>query len=82
VSTVYIDTPPPEGVNVALTLIDIPTAAKRIGCSRPHIYDLIAAGKLRRFNISATAKGSKTRVADEDVTAFIQASEQPLPRTA
>lgn len=64
-----------------MKLLTLEEAADRIGCSRTHIYDLIAAGKLRRFHISAKtgARKPKTRVADVDVDAFIQAAEAPIP---
>jgi excisionase family DNA binding protein len=53
-------------------------AAERLGCSRVHIYDLIAAGKLRRFNVSAKTGSTKTRVLDTDVDAYIAAAEMPV----
>src|SRR4051794_19495411 len=37
----------------AVNLLDIDEAAARLGCSDTHVYDLMSAGKLRRFNISA-----------------------------
>lgn len=57
-------------------LITVPAAASRIGCSRSHIYSLINAGKLRRFNIAL--RGSKVRVAEEDVERFISSIEAPI----
>jgi excisionase family DNA binding protein len=54
-------------------------AAKRLGVSRTHIYDLLAAGKLRRFNVSAKTGATKTRVADADIDAYIAAAEMPVP---
>lgn len=62
-----------------MNLLTIPEAAKRLGVSRPHVYDLIAAGKLRRFNVSAKPGATKTRVADTDVDAYIAAAEMPVP---
>jgi excisionase family DNA binding protein len=61
-----------------VNLLTIPQAARRLGCSRTHIYDLIAAGRLRRFNVSAKTGATKTRVADTDVDAYIAAAEMPL----
>jgi hypothetical protein len=40
---------------------------------------LIAAGKLRRFNISAKSGATKTRIVDVDVDAYITAAEMPAP---
>lgn len=61
-----------------MNLLTLQQAADRIGCSRPHVYDLIAAGKLRRFNISAKPGATKTRVADEDVDQYIRDAEMPV----
>lgn len=65
-----------------MVLLTPQQAADRIGCSRPHVYDLIAVGKLRRFNISAKTGSTKTRVADTDVDAFIAAAEMPVKASA
>ena len=61
-------------------LISVTEAAERIGCSRGHVYDLITAGKLRRYDIGL--KASKTRVSDEDVERFIASAEKPAKATA
>lgn len=58
-----------------MRLITVPDAAKLIGCSRGHIYNLLAAGKLKRHDIAL--KGTKTRLSDEDVERFIRESEIP-----
>lgn len=57
-------------------LIPVTEAALRLGCSRAHVYDLIAAGQLRRHNISL--KGSKTRVSEVDLDRYIRDSEVPV----
>lgn len=62
-----------------MNLLTIPQAAERLGVSRTHVYDLIAAGHLRRFNVSAKPGSTKTRVADTDVDAYIANAEMPLP---
>jgi excisionase family DNA binding protein len=64
----------PPGVN----LLPPQKAADRIGCSRTHVYDLVAAGKLRRFNVSAKEGATKLRVADVDVDAYIRSAEMPV----
>lgn len=51
-------------------LISVPAAAERIGCSRSHVYNLIAAGRLKPYDISLKGR-SKTRLAEEDVDRFI-----------
>lgn len=62
-----------------MKLISVPDAAEMIGCSRSHVYNLIAAGKLRRYDIALI--GSKVRLSDEDVARFITEAEKPI-RTA
>lgn len=49
----------------------IPAAAAQLGCSRSHVYDLIARGELRTVNISARGR-SKTRVRADDIAEFIE----------
>ena len=51
-------------------LISVPAAAERIGCSRSHVYNLIAAGRLKPYDISLKGR-SKTRLAEADVDQFI-----------
>lgn len=58
-----------------MKLISVPEAAARIGCSRGHIYNLLAAGRLKRHDIAL--KGTKTRLSDEDVDRYIRESEIP-----
>lgn len=48
----------------------IQDAAARLGCSRTHVYALIAAGELRAVNIALTGR-SKTRVRSDDLAAYI-----------
>lgn len=59
-----------------MNLLSVPEAAERLHCSRSHIYNLITAGKLTRYNIALT--GSKVRVSDEDVSRYIEESVQPV----
>lgn len=63
-----------------MNLISVPEAAERLQCSRSHIYNLIAAGRLRRYNIALT--GSKVRLSDEDVDRYIAESVQPVARVS
>jgi excisionase family DNA binding protein len=58
-----------------VNLLTIPQAAERLNCSWPYVYDLIAAKKLRRFNISAKPGSTKTRVAEADVAALARAAQ-------
>lgn len=48
-------------------------ASSVLGCSRTHIYGLIAAGKLRAVEIKASGR-SKTRVREDDLAEFIEAN--------
>jgi excisionase family DNA binding protein len=70
--------PAPASGAAHVDLLTVPQAAERIGCSRAHIYNLVAAGKLKRFDIAI--KGSKVRLSADDVSRYIAASEVPLPR--
>lgn len=63
-----------------MKLISVPEAARLIGCSRGHIYNLIAERRLKRYDIAI--KGSKIRLSDEDVERYIRAAERPLPGDA
>jgi excisionase family DNA binding protein len=55
------------------TLLSMPAAAERLGCSRTYVYRLIASGQLRSVDIKAAGNTrSKTRVRAEDVEAFIE----------
>ncbi len=58
--------PPPK-------LLDFPEVAAILGCSRPHAYNLAAAGEFGELvNISATPGGRKHRVTEEGLAAFIE----------
>lgn len=59
-----------------MRLISVTEAAERIGCSRGHVYNLIAAGKLARHDIGL--KGPKTRLSEDDVDRFMRDSEKPV----
>lgn len=56
---------------MSTNLLSVPDAAKVLGCSRTHIYGLIAAGHLRPVEINATGR-SKTRIRSDDLEAFIE----------
>lgn len=61
----------PRAVPVIADLLDVPTVAARLSCSRPHVYDLLGAGELVRRNISARGK-AKTRITAASVDDFIR----------
>ncbi len=66
-----------DGPEVAL--VDIPTVAARLSCSRGHVYNLIARGELDRRDIGTRGAGRpKTRVVSTSVDAYI-ARGQRLP---
>lgn len=52
-------------------LLSVPETAEILGCSRTHIYGLIAAGHLRPVEIKARGKRPKTRIRADDLDAFI-----------
>lgn len=69
---------------MSVKLLSLNEAAERIGCSRAHIYGLISAGHLNRYDISlpsriGKAKRPKTRVSDADVDAYIESIRIPVP---
>lgn len=59
-------------------LISLTDAAKRLGCSRSHVYNLVGAGKLTAHNVAL--KGTKLRVAEDDVDRYIKSTV--IPRAA
>lgn len=53
-------------------LLTIPQTAERLGCSRWHVYDLIADGLLRSVDIAPRgSRRSKTRVREDDLQKLI-----------
>lgn len=59
-----------------MNLISVTEAAKRLSCSRGHVYSLITAGQLRRHNIAL--KGSKTRISEEDLERYMRESAKSV----
>lgn len=53
-------------------LLSVPDAARILGCSRTHVYGLIAAGHLRPVEIKATGTRSKTRIRSDDLEKFVE----------
>lgn len=53
-------------------LLPVTEVAKTLGCSRGHVYNLIAANALTAVNIGA-GKSSKTRIREDELEAFIEA---------
>jgi excisionase family DNA binding protein len=56
------------------TLLSPTRVAERLDCSRPHVYGLIAAGRLRAVEIKASGTRPKTRIREDDLEAFINAN--------
>lgn len=52
-------------------LLRIPQVADVLGCSRGHVYNLIAAGQLDTVDIAPPGNASKTRVPESSVTAYV-----------
>jgi predicted DNA-binding transcriptional regulator AlpA len=62
-----------EGTVALPKLLDFPEVAEILGCSRPHAYDLAAAGELGELvNVSLKTSSTKTRVTEDGVAAFIE----------
>ena len=60
-------------------LLSVPDAAQTLGCSRTHIYGLIAAGHLRAVEIKATGTRPKTRIRSDDLQTFIEDRTREVP---
>lgn len=56
---------PPEA------LYPVSEVAKLWRCSADHVYDLIAAGKLRAVDISASTKRTKLRVPESALAEYV-----------
>lgn len=54
-------------------LLSVTAAAEQLDCSRGHVYNLIAVGKLSAVEISTDGRRAKTRVLAGEVEAFIAA---------
>ena len=67
---------------MTIKLVDFFKAAEMLDCSRPHVYDLVAAGELTPVNISAVRGGSKTRISVDDIEAFIERRKRAIPKRA
>lgn len=55
----------------ARLLYSIPHAAEQLDCSRDHIYDLIAAGRLATVQLG-TGRSPKTRVTGDSLQRLLQ----------
>lgn len=51
--------------------LSVTDVAEVLGCSRGHVYDLIAAGRLTSIDIGAATR-AKTRISETELQAFIQ----------
>ncbi|MFS0883859.1 helix-turn-helix transcriptional regulator [Aeromicrobium sp. 179-A 4D2 NHS] len=51
-------------------LLSVAAVAETLGCSRGHVYNLIAAGAFPTVNIGSGTR-PKTRVRERDVIAFV-----------
>jgi predicted DNA-binding transcriptional regulator AlpA len=63
-------------------LLDFPAVAALLDCSRPHVYDLAAAGEFGELvEISAKPGGerTKTRITEAAVQAFIERRKRAIP---
>lgn len=62
----------PEALKGPISLLTIDEVAKRLGCSRPHVYRLIAMGVLSVVDISTPgSKRSKSRVRSDVLEDYI-----------
>lgn len=71
----------PAKLSGKVELLSIPEVAARLGVkSRNHVYGLIRAGKLRAVNVAI--KGSKTRVSEDDLAAYIKRHSTNIRRAS
>lgn len=57
-------------------LLSVAEAARRLSCSRGHVYNLFKVGALPCVEIKATGSRPKARVREADLEAFIEARSQ------
>jgi len=56
-----------------IKLYSVAEAAANLGCSKPHVYRLIAAGELKIIDIATPgANRTKNRIGSEDLVAYIE----------
>ncbi len=65
-----------------IRLLTIPETGHALGCSRDHVYDLIAKGDLRAVDITAGTRSTKTRIRTDDLEAFIDARTRSARRAS
>jgi excisionase family DNA binding protein len=70
-----------RGSTNIMSLLTIPAAAERLGCSDEHVYRLIASGALGAVDIAQPgALRSKTRVRSDDLDVYIESRTRRAPR--
>lgn len=58
---------------MSTALLRVPEVAARLGCSRTHVYELIAEGALDAVDIaSPSATRPQTRVRESDLASFVE----------
>lgn len=57
---------------MATQLLRIPEVAQALGCSRKHVYDLIAAGRLTAVNVGIGR--SQSRISEAELARYVRAS--------
>ena len=58
----------PTTPQVALAIVGIAEACRRLDCSKSHLYDLFRTGTLKPYKV-----GSRTVVFEHDLTVYLQA---------
>lgn len=65
------------------TLYTIPETARRLGCCRGHVYNLIARGELRVVDIASPgARKPKTRVPESALAAYVERHARTAAQSA
>ncbi|MGH3300369.1 MAG: helix-turn-helix domain-containing protein [Streptosporangiaceae bacterium] len=70
------------GQKTPVSLLPLPIAAERLGCSLNHVYRLVASGELPAVDIAQRgSRKSKTRVRSDDVDEYIDTRTRRARRT-
>ena len=59
---------------MSIQLLTVPEAGEKLRVSPNTVLRLIALGKLRAVDVAATGRGTRTRVRDDDLQAYINAN--------
>jgi excisionase family DNA binding protein len=65
--------PPESSLLLETSLLSVIEVARRLECSRPHVYRLISTGELEAIDIATPgSRGSKTRIRESALVEYIE----------